>query len=69
MDREDIPHSVSPFIFGFLMRKIVSKNVIKVYDFFFCVIVQIYKNHTEQGGFNEFFLTFLSANIILRMYE
>lgn len=36
---------------------------------FSCVIVQIYKNHTEQGGFNEFFLTFLSANIILRMYE
>ena len=32
---------------------------------FSCVIVQIYKNHTEQGGFNEFFLTFLSANIIL----
>ena len=28
---------------------------------FSCVIVQIYKNHTEQGGFNEFFLTFLSA--------
>ena len=32
---------------------------------FSCVIVQIYKNHTEQGGFNEFFLTFLSANICL----
>ena len=68
MDREDIPHSVSPFIFGFLTKKNVSKTLSKCMVFSY-VIVQIYKNNTEQGGFREFFLTFLPADIILKMYE
>ena len=50
-------------------EKIYHTQYPHLYSVFSCVIVQIYKNHTEQSGFNEFFLTFLSANIILRMYE
>ena len=60
--------SIPIYIRFFNVEKIVSKTLSKCM-IFSCVIVQIYKNHTEQGGFKEFFLTFLSANIILRMYE
>ena len=36
---------------------------------FSCVIVQIYKNHTEQGGFNEFVGLSIILDTIIKKFD